>query len=389
MGWANSTGENRTLWENDARLELTASPAVAAVAWITRSGETVWQVTKTGERPGRLAKSRALAEAMQTARTARRAIVSEPFPLAGGVLGFAIVIPVQGVYGFSGCLVEAIGFDELLGPLADARRFAIDARDGRVQVYRTAESLTSGVPASEASIALDGRSWRVRVWPSQQLLERESSPIRVIVLITGLVMSGLVGLAIFLAQTSASRAAESRRVNEALRVENERRARVERELASARDAALSATRAKSAFLATVSHEIRTPMNGVVGTSSLLLETALQPDQREYAEQIARSADNLLTIINDILDVSKIEAGKLTIEAVDLDLRGTIDDAFEVVAPAAQKKRLELCTLVEPAVPDRLRGDPSRLRQMLLNLLGNAVKFTDAGSITLIVEPAAG
>src|SRR4030095_13691566 len=149
----------------------------------------------------------------------------------------------------------------------------------------------------------------------------------------------------------------------------------ERQLAAARDAALEAAKAKSAFLATVSHEIRTPMNGVIGTVSLLLETPLVAEQREYADQIQRSADSLVTIINDILDFSKIEAGKLHLEAVDFDPREALHDAIDVVAPSAQAKGLELVCDVPPDLPGQIRLDPSRWRQMLLNLLGNAVKLT--------------
>ena len=132
------------------------------------------------------------------------------------------------------------------------------------------------------------------------------------------------------------------------------------------------------------------MNGVIGTVSLLLETPLASEQREYAEQIQRSADSLVTIINDILDFSKIEAGKLTLEAVDFDPREALHDAIDVVAPSAQAKGLELVCDVPADLPGQIRLDPSRWRQMLLNLLGNAVKFTATGSVraTLAIEPSA-
>ncbi|MFO0705914.1 MAG: response regulator [Nitrospira sp.] len=255
---------------------------------------------------------------------------------------------------------EAIGRDLADTIVPESYRAA--HREGVARYLSTGESRVLGRLLEFSGRHRDGREFPIEV---------SIAPVRV---------EGGVMFSAFLRDISSRKESE-----QALSTYAQQLERSNRDLDEALGQARAATEAKSAFLATMSHEIRTPMNGVIGMTGLLLDTELNAEQREYAEAVRNCGDHLLTVINDILDFSKIEAGKLTLEVIDFDLRHAVEDSLDLFGERASSKRLNLACLFHADVPSALRGDPGRVRQVLTNLVGNAIKFTDKGEVVVQVR----
>ncbi|MGE3492115.1 MAG: CHASE domain-containing protein [Vicinamibacterales bacterium] len=285
----------------------------------------------------------------------------------------------------TGFVVNRVRADDLFAPA-----FAGDAaaRPYRVEVFDNADSTAGALiyanmgaltvadaqPAFADTVRLDvaGDTWVIRFEGSDAFMSASERLAPRLIVAAGVVIGILLFTLVRALSSSRTRALE---LASQMTIESH----------AAKDVAEAANRAKSEFLANMSHEIRTPLNGVLGMMDILLDTQLTREQRDYAETARQSGDALLTVLNDILDFSKIEAGKLDIESVDFDLHQIVEEVGDLIAGQAHRKGLELAYTIADDVPSGVCGDPTRLRQVITNLLGNAVKFTAAGEVVLSVS----
>lgn len=385
--WKNQGGTPREHWEADAARIVADFSGFQGIEWVDPSFHVRWVAPLAGNEAVinmNLAAESKRRAALEVSRDRRAITVTQIVELVQGGRGILIYSPLYKGDDFDGFIIGIVRLDTFIGDILPASlkdNYTVTVFEQGQKVYESGAIEEPELFAEQTAI-LPNAQWTVRLNPKTPTADKLKSATAESVLGFGLFASVLLASTFYFLQKSRREIRRNTLSNRRLQREIAARRILENQLLEARDAALESARQKSSFLANMSHEIRTPMNGVVGSTELLAETALSAKQIEYVRTIQTSGDLLLAIINDILDLSKIEENKLTLETVNFDLRETLRETVNLFAPIAAQKGIRLETYFEPSAETALRGDERRLRQILINLIGNACKFTETGKITV-------
>jgi signal transduction histidine kinase/CheY-like chemotaxis protein len=397
-------------WEPLAEVYVKHYPGLEMISWIDSSSRVRRVTPQKGKETGlnsNITRDPARYEALLAALRGRTTALTRSIEITPGNWAVEAYVPVFAANGPRGFvrgtfLVRPLMESILQAPVAAGYSLAISEGDHRIYERNLDPDRSAALGLNwraEATLKLYGVPWRIEVWPTSAGLEAMTSRFPEVTLAVGLLAAIILGITAYLAQGYNERAKEAemarKDLEDAMAVRREAESRLaesarelqgkNEELARALTTAKEATELKSRFLATMSHEIRTPMNGVLGMTDLLLDTTLTAEQREYGAAVKDSADSLLRIIDDILDLSKIEAGKVEFESIPFDPVATAGSVAGMLYPRAREKNLKLACQFGPDVPRFVRGDPFRFRQVLTNLIANSIKFTDTGGITVCGE----